>query len=436
MSNPKVPYVALLIADTVSSMGSRISTLAIPWLIWVTTASPSKMGIAVAAEMLPYVLTGVLAAPIADRVGLRRTIIAANIASAVAMAAIAGLPGMNYVVLLVLVAVAGGLRGIADRSKNVINRPIAKAAGIPIVRMTALYEGFTKTATLVGAPVGGLLIYWLGARGAVWFDAASFAFCALLVIALVKMPPADPAEPAASPTPTVKEPYFTALKGGFAHLAKDRLVFALVLITTASNLFTQAFTVFVPLWVGEVLKSPAALGLISSALAAGGVLGGAVFIMLATKLPRYVAFTVGLIVGSAPRLLVMGLSHNLALVLVVTFLAGFAISSVNPIMGAMLYERTPAQLQTRVFGVAAAVSFIGIPLGGLLAGWSVDGLGLNRAILVSSIVLLAVSLLPLLFKERWAAGQATPAPAAPAPAPVLTTTEAPAAEPSAVARTS
>jgi len=414
---PKVSYISLLVADTISAMGSRISLLAIPWLVWVTTGSPTKMGVAVAAEMLPYVLTGVLAAPIADRLGLRRTIIVANIGSAVAMACIAGLPELNYGVLLALVAIGGGLRGIADRSKNVINRPIAKAAGIPIVRMTAIYEGFTKTATLVGAPLGGLLIFWLGARGAVWFDAGSFAFCAVLVILLVKVPPAEPAAAgAAAPAPVAKEPYFTALKGGFSHLAKDKLLFALILITTASNLFTQAFTVFVPLWVGEVLKSPAALGLISGALAAGGVLGGFVFIMLATKLPRYVSFVVGLIVGSAPRLLVMGLSHDLVLVLVVTFLAGFALSSVNPIMGAMMYERTPAQLQTRVFGVAAAISFIGIPLGGLLAGWSVDGLGLNRAILISSVVLLAVSLLPLLFRGRWATAVAPAPPLAAAPA--------------------
>jgi MFS family permease len=215
-----------------------------------------------------------------------------------------------------------------------------------------------------------------------------------------------------------------ALKGGFAHLVTDRLLFALVLMTMVTNLFTQAAAgVWIPLWVNDVLKTPAALGLVAGAFAAGATLGSIGFVMVATRVPRYATFVIGLIIGSAPRFIVMGFSHNLALVLVVTFLAGLAMSAVNPIIGALMYERVPMALQTRVFGLAAALSFIGIPLGGLLGGWSVDGLGLNPAIVTGSVIFLAISLVPLLFREGWrgiaapAADSDTPAaPAAPAAA--------------------
>ncbi|WP_329110211.1 MFS transporter [Micromonospora sp. NBC_01699] len=426
----KVPYLALLVADTLSTLGSRISLLAIPWLVFVTTGSPTKMGIAAAAEMLPYVVTGVFAAPLADRIGLRRTIIIANVGSMLAMAAIAAWSELDYLVLLALVAIAGGLRGIGDRSKNAINRPIAKAAGIPIVRMTALYEGFTRAAGLVGAPLGGVLIYWLGAAGAIWIDAATFGICALLIIIWVKPPPPEPVPPNADGTPATppaKEPYFVALRGGFAHLVTDRLLFALVLMTTVTNLFTQAAAgVWIPLWVNDVLKSPAALGLVAGAFAAGATLGSIGFVLVATKVPRYATFVIGLIIGSAPRFIVMGLSHDLTLVLVVTFLAGLSMSAVNPIIGALMYERVPMALQTRVFGLAAALSFIGIPLGGLLGGWSVDWLGLTPAILTGSVIFLAISLVPLLFREGWR-GIAAPAkdPDAPAtPVPDAAATQA------------
>jgi MFS family permease len=397
---PRAGLIALFAADTISAAGTRISLVAIPWLVLITTGSPAKMGIAAATEMFPYVLAGVLAAPVADRFGLRRTIITANLGSAVALFAIASQRSIAFPVLLVLVAIAGGLRGIDDRSKNVLIRPIAQAAGLPAIRQTAIYEGLTRGASLVGLPLGGLLIYWFGAPTAIAIDGASFAVCAALVAIWVRLPAKPPpagAEPA-------REGYFTALAGGFRYLRKDRLIFGLILMTMASNLFAQASTgVFIPLWVKEVLNSPAALGLVSASFAAGAILGNIGFTIMATKLPRYMIFVAGFIVGGAPRLLILGLSHDLALVLTVTFLAGVAGSSVNPIIGAMLYERVPAQLQTRVFGLAAAVSFIGIPLGGLLGGWAVDGFGLDTAILVAGVLLLAVSLVPLLYPRGWRA---------------------------------
>jgi hypothetical protein len=49
-----------------------------------------------------------------------------------------------------------------------------------------------------------------------------------------------------------------------------------------------------------------------------------------------------------------------------------------------------------VFGLVAAVAYAGFPVGGLLAGWSVSGLGLTTPILVGGIVYLAATLVPLL----------------------------------------
>ncbi|MGH3748642.1 MAG: MFS transporter, partial [Micromonosporaceae bacterium] len=48
--------VALFVADVISSLGSKISLVAIPWLVLTSTGSPAKMGLVAAAEMLPYML--------------------------------------------------------------------------------------------------------------------------------------------------------------------------------------------------------------------------------------------------------------------------------------------------------------------------------------------------------------------------------------------
>ena len=377
MTRPRTGFVALLAADVISALGNRIAMVAIPWLVLVTTGDPVKMGLAAAAELVPYLLSGVFAAPVADRVGLRLTSIAADLGSAVAVAAIAVLPG--FPTLIGLVAVTGTLRGVGDRAKHVLLRPMTEAAGLDLARVVAGYESLARSAMLVGAPLGGLLIFWFGARGAMWADAATFAMCAALVTALVHPGQQPRAE---------SEPYLAALRAGAEFLRRDRLLLLMISLIFVTNVFSQAGTaVFIPVWAADVLHSPAALGVVLGAFAAGGVTGSVTFTALATKLPRYPAFAIGLLIGDAPLLLIL-LSHNLPLVLAVAFVAGLAVSSVNPIIGAMQYERIPPELQNRVFGLVTAVCYAGLPIGGVLGGWAVAGLGLDTALLLAGLLCL------------------------------------------------
>lgn len=395
---PRVGFIALLVAEIVSALGNRMSIVAIPWLVLVTTGSPTKMGLVAVGELLPYLLAGVLATPLADRFGLRAASIATDLGSALAMAAIAAIPGIDFLAVLGLVAVAGALRGVGDRAKHVLLRPTAEAAGARMVRVAAAYEGLTRGAMLVGAPLGGLLIYWFGAQGAIWVDAVSFAACAAIVAALVRPP--------ARPVPEMSEPYLVALREGARYLRRDRVLLGMLAMIFLANLFGQASTaVFVPIWVSDVVRSPAALGTVLGAFAAGAVLGSIVFTALAPAIPQRATFLIAFAIGGAPRLLVL-LTHNLPLVLAVTFCCGVAMASLNPILGALQYERIPAHLQTRVFGLATAICYAGLPVGGALGGLAVAGLGLDTAILLAGGLYLAVTVVPL-FRLRPRVGPST-----------------------------
>ena len=90
----------------------------------------------------------------------------------------------------------------------------------------------------------------------------------------------------------------------------------------------------------------------------------------------------------------LGLSDDLILVMVVTFLSGIGIAAINPVFGAALYEHVPKNLQARVIGVVAATSFAGLPLGALLAGALVSGLGLTPSLVLSGLVCLLDQCLP------------------------------------------
>jgi MFS family permease len=387
--------VALFTADVVSALGSRVSLVAIPWLVLVTTGSAVKMGLAAAASTIPNVLASVFGPPLADRLGLRRTMLLSDAGCALTTAAIAMIPNIGFGAIVVLVAASGALRGVGARAKHVLLRPIAEAAGARMIRVTAAYDGLQNGATLVGAPLGGLLIYWLGAQGAIWVDAVSYAASLALVAALVRP------RPELLPVHTTREPYLVAIRAGARYLKGDRVLFGMLLMVFVINIFTTAnASVFVPLWVADVFDAAPALGLVLGAFAAGAVLGNIVYTALAPKLPRYMTFTVGLALCCAPRMLAIGLSDGLALVVIVTFLSGLALAPVNPILGATLYERIPAELQTRVFGLVAAISFAGFPIGGLAGGWAVASLGLDTALLVAAGICIALTVVVPLSRYR------------------------------------
>lgn len=383
----------LLAADVASGIGTRVSVVAIPWLVLVTTEDPAKMGLIAALEMLPYAASGALAAPLADRFGLRRTSIVTDVVSTLAVALIAAVPNIPFPLLALLVAVAGGMRGVGDRVRHVLLRPMVEPTGIPMARVTAAYEGLTRAALLVGAPLGGLLVFWFGAQGAIWVDAVTFAVSAVLVLVFV-FPAALPPEP--------REGYFTALAGGARFLFTDKLLVLMLATVFFLNVFGQAsVAVYIPLWVNQEFGTPAALGLLLGGYAAGAVTGALVFTVFATRLPRYLTFALGALLSSAPRLLALVITDDLVLVLAITFASGVATAAVNPILGAVLYERVPVRLQTRVFGLIGALAFLGLPIGGALAGELVTWVGLDAAITVTGLVALAVTTLPLFVRRGY-----------------------------------
>jgi MFS family permease len=383
----RVALYGLITGTFISALGSRVSMVAVPWLVLTTTGNPADMGLVIAAQMVPYLASSVLGTPLADRFGVRASAITSDVVSTLTTAVIAATPNVGLPTILAMSAIAGVVRGAGDRSKHVLLRPAVEAAGFDMKRITAVYSGLTNGCTLVGTSAGGLLILWFGAQGAIWVDAGSYGVATVILVLLVR--PQLPERPAA-------EPYLVALRGGARFLLSDRLLLGMLVMTFSANLVNQAHTsIFVPLWVKEVLRSPAALGTVLGAFALGAVIGNLVFTALAPKLPQYVTFTLALAISGAPRLFVLGLSQDVALVLAVTFVCGFAVAAVNPVFGAMLYERVPKELQTRVFGLVAAVSFAGFPVGGMLGGWAVNGWGLTTAILLGGGVYLIATVVPL-----------------------------------------
>jgi MFS family permease len=410
--------VAGLIADTISRVGTRMSMVALPWFVLVLTGSPARTGLVAFAEMTPYVLACAFGGPLLDRVGVRRASIVADATSAAVVIAIPLLyrdGNLAFATLVALVALAGLLRGLGDMAKTALFPQTVAAAGVDLTRAASLHDGLNRLAGLLGAPLAGMLIALLDAPTVLLVDAATFAVAALLVGLLV------PATNRAAGRPdggaTEREPYLRALRAGWQFLRGDRLLLAICLMLVATNLFDQAFGgVLAPVWARDVAGTAVALGLLTGAFSVGAVLGNVIFTAIAPRAPRWALFSAGFLVAGSPKWLVMALVPELWVVYAVSFLGGLGAAALNPIIGAVMYERVPESLHARVFGLSHALAWAGIPLGGLVGGMLVQWLGLTSALLVFAALYLAATLLPFVDPawRRLDDRPAKPAPAEPA----------------------
>src|SRR3954453_6597156 len=149
--NARTPLRGWLLSEAISITGTRVSTIALPWFVLTTTGSPTKTGLVALAEALPLVVLKVLGGPVIDRVGARRVSISCDVASVFVIGAIPllhALDALTFPVLLVLVALAGALRGPGDAAKQALVPTLVGSAGVPLERATGLHSTVERTAGL------------------------------------------------------------------------------------------------------------------------------------------------------------------------------------------------------------------------------------------------------------------------------------------------
>jgi MFS family permease len=262
-------------------------------------------------------------------------------------------------------------------------------AGTTTHRAMSAYEGVSRTAKALGAPLAGVLIAVAGAPSLLLIDGATFLISAALVAGVVT-------ERTGGREPT--HSYLRELGVGFAYLRRDRLMGALVLMITFTNaldLATQA--VLLPVYAKDVLHSSVALGLIAGTFAAGAVLGNTVYGWIGHRLPNWATYTVAFLVVGGPRYFVLAAEPGLPAILVTMAATGVLCGAINPVLGVVQIRRLPAELRAKVIGLVAGGVLAIAPLGAVLGGVAVAAFGLTPTLLLVGVVYLLATLCPLVF---------------------------------------
>lgn len=372
----------LWIGQSISELGSQVTTLALPLAaVLVLHASTLQVGLLTTAGYAAFLLVGLPAGAWVDRLRRRPIMIAADVIRAATLASIPVAYELGALTLAQLYIVAF-ITGVASVFFDVAYMSyLPSLVGLDkLVDANAKLQVSVSLAQVGGPSAAGFLIGLLGAPVAFLADAASFVV-SVLSLAVIREREQPPAQAEAR---TIRR----EVAEGVGFVAREPILRMIAGCTSTSNLFSSAvYAIVVVFLVRQVHLHASTIGLIMSAGAVGGVLGGLTAAQLRRRLGSARVIWLSLVVTAPFTLLIP-----------VTFpgpgVACFGVAAFVSSLGSVVYNVNqasfrqllcPPQLLGRMNATIRFIVWGTIPLGGLLGGALGSWLGDRTAIWVAAV---------------------------------------------------
>jgi MFS family permease len=399
-----------LTARLVSLIGTSVTFVAMPVIVYQRTGSPLLTGLVSAFEALPYLLLGLPAGALADRFDRRRVMVLSDLANAVVLGSIpvayllGGLTTAHVMVAAFLVPALFVFFDAADFGAvpTLVGRArIARANSIIWASSTVVEVGVP--------PLAGAALAFVNGAELIAIDAISYVASALLVRGL-KRPLSDPNRGAAEPlrvAALVRE-----IREGLAFVWQHQAVRVMTVVGAAQAVAGGAFVGQMVVWADKALDVRAGdwrLGVVFCAWSVGGLVSSLALPRLAG---RYGAARVTLV--ALPASAVMCVVTALASQWVVGALALLVWGAVymTVVTNSVTYRMqvTPEPLLSRVNTTGRMLSFgVGWPIGAALGGVVAQAAGPQAAMLAGSVLLIAAAVGAWLSPLRHAGAAPLPA---------------------------
>ena len=350
--------IALLSAEVISTTGTEITAIALPWFVLVTTGSPARMGTVLAAGFLGMALLGIPSGRVATALGPRRTMLLADVTCGAAIATIPVLHwtgSLSFPVIVAAAFVVGAFFPAYGASQSLVLASLTGHDETRLVRAGGLLGAFNETASFVGPAAGGALVALLGAAPVLLIDAGSYLVAFALVAALVPRQ-----RGAASPVAD------RSVRAGLQYVRRNRrLVRTLAGLALVELSFT-AMIATLPVLTRERFDAGAGLaGWLLASYGAGSVVGGLLSSRARSVDDRVTMLAIAGIAVSTWPLLAPLPSYGVALAVATN---GVFSGLYFPRFFASVTLRTPEPLRARVSAaVTTAISATG-PVGFVGAG--------------------------------------------------------------------
>lgn len=358
MKNLTLP--ALLTAEAVSSTGSAMTFVALPWFVLVTTGSPTRMSIVLAAEILPMALLGIPSGSVVARLGARTAMLLSDLVRAplVALVPILHWTGhLTFPLLLLIVFLLGVFIAPYAASQRSIIPEVLGDDEKAVAKASGLIGGAQHLPIVIGPSIAGALIAWAGTAPLLVVDAATFLFAFVVVLSLVR-----------GGKPVVDDEDSRGVMAGVRYLWRDPLLRSFSLITIVLDGAANGIVVAVPLLAyTRYDQNPHIAGWIFTAFGIGAITGSVLVMKLLDRFSPLKLAAFGIVAATLPLWIVVA-PVSWPVVGVAVVLCGLFVPMVNaPIMG-IITTRPPAALRAKVMTAVMAASGSCGPLGRIIIG--------------------------------------------------------------------
>ena len=360
----------LLASTWVNNIGDGMALAAGPLLVASQTDNAFLVALGGALQRVPWLVFGLYAGALADRVDRRRMIMVADGLRAVVLALLAGIiitGNVNIAVVLIAMLLLGVAEVFVDSASQTILPMVVDHDDIGIGN-ARLASGFLVGNQVVGPPLGAFLF----AAGIAFpfVGHAVLVALAVLLIAQIATPKGPVRE--VSDTHIIRD-----IAEGLRWLAHHDAVRTLAIIVVAFNVtFGAAWSVLVLYAIDHLHMSEVGFGLLSTSAAVGGLISTALYGRIERRFDLGDVMRVCLLLEVLAHLsFAVTTSGYVAMVIMFVFGAyafvWFAVSQT------VRQRATPIELQGRVGSVYMVGVFGGIVLGEVLGGWIAEQWGLT-----------------------------------------------------------
>jgi len=380
-------FLKLWAGSSISMFGSQITVLALPLTaVLLFQAGPAETGVLTAAGVAPMLLFGLPAGAWVDRLPRRPVRIAADLASALVIAAVplAALLGILQLRQLYVAAFLAGTCAVWTR--------LSVSAMLPsLVGRRNLLEANSKTmvsfsvAQVSGTRLAGILVQAFSAPVALLADAASFVVSAACVWWVRLEEP--------RPRGRQRQAIWRDVTEGVRWLWGEPILFRLTLAVGLANLaWYGVLAVIVVYATSELQVPPALLGLTLGAIGPASLVGALVAGHVARRIGLGRTLVLSLSGEALSRLILVlaaGTPEIAALCIALSqALFGFIAPLWDVNANSLRQSATPERLLGRVSAATMMVSVGMAPVGALLAGWIGEVAGPRTALIGTTIVTL------------------------------------------------
>lgn len=376
--------------QTISNLGSSITLFALPLLVYKLTGSALNLGIATVADMLPYLLFGLILGAWTDRVDRRRMMILTDIARAAIIATIPLMSLLGYLSVWWIYLV-----GFLHATLTICFEA-GQFAAIPslvdqddLVTANGRIQASYSAASILGPVLAGVLVTFLPLAMLMLLDAATFILSAvsLVLVTISFSTHQDKTEERKHLLHDVAE--------GLRYVWRHPVLRSISLMMALVNFVAATYNAQLVLFAKQHLAaSDSQVGLLYTS----GSVGVVVLSLLAGVLRKRLSFSrVALTALMCDGLFILAVSLTSWYWLALVFVAlsqGFGILF-NINTGSLRQAIVPNRLLGRIMSIASVLAWSAIPLGAFLGGVIVEQT--HNVALVYSVIGGLIILIPFCF---------------------------------------